>query len=179
MAQAPSYLPRLDTFRAIAALMIVYHHYFAEVMPIQLNTAQGVSFFFVLSGYLITNLLLHETGSAGEILGRFYIRRTFRIFPLYYFVLVIGLAFDVPGFRSSLPWTALYLTNVDMILRNDWIGNASHLWTLAVEEQFYLLWPLALLASGRKVLIFAVIFILASLTYRFLFQPGRSIFLGF
>src|SRR5262249_36057770 len=149
---APSYIPRLDSFRAIAALLIVYHHYFAAIMPVRLNTSQGVAFFFVLSGFLITKLLLHDHGTTGQILGRFYVRRTFRIFPLYYFVLILGIAVDSPGFRGSLPLSALYLTNVEMILRNDWVASASHLWTLAVEEQFYLLWPPIMLLLGRRVL---------------------------
>jgi peptidoglycan/LPS O-acetylase OafA/YrhL len=101
----------------------------------------GVPLFFVISGFLITRLLLiHETGQLGQDLRIFYARRTLRIFPLYYATLLVLLAL------GELPrpwWYFAYLKNVDFFLTNEWSRRA-HLWSLCVEEQFYLLFPLVL-----------------------------------
>lgn len=161
------HIPRLDTFRAIAALAVVWTHFFAAMLPDWLERiafgATGVTFFFVLSGYLITQVLLADDhGGWRARLRRFYIRRTFRIFPLYYFVLLAGLALGIQGFSQSMPWSALYLMNFCPVLCGDVRVTvyASHLWTLAVEEQFYLVWPLLVVFLPRRWLIAATIFII-------------------
>jgi peptidoglycan/LPS O-acetylase OafA/YrhL len=103
---ASEYIPRLDIFRALAAFGVVHTHYFASLLPqsFQVDASLGVAFFFVLSGYLITGILIEEPpGVPSAALRRFYIRRSFRIFPLYCFVLLIGIATNITAFRASLP----------------------------------------------------------------------------
>lgn len=111
----------------------------------------GVRVFFVISGYLITHLLINESRSAGTIsLRQFYLRRTFRIFPAFYVYLgclgiltAIGLIV-VPAKDFALG--ATYLIN--FVHKKDW--EVGHLWSLAVEEQFYLIWPATILFLGWR-----------------------------
>jgi peptidoglycan/LPS O-acetylase OafA/YrhL len=106
----------------------------------------GVTLFFVLSGYLITGLLARERARSGRVdLGAFYLRRTLRILPAFYvFLAVIALlawadVVDVDG--SQLLSSGLFAWNYSPAAEGWWLG---HTWSLAIEEQFYLLWPLAL-----------------------------------
>jgi len=107
----------------------------------------GVTIFFVLSGYLITRILLEARQrinngliTNGKAIFYFYIRRALRIFPLYYLVLFIVVTIGVYNFGQSWPWHAFYTSNIYFFKypRN---SNGLHLWTLSVEEQFYLVWP--------------------------------------
>jgi peptidoglycan/LPS O-acetylase OafA/YrhL len=115
----------------------------------------GVRVFFVISGYLITTLLLGEVDRYGDIsLGRFYLRRTFRIFPAYYAYLIAIMVCAAAGWVALAPgdaWHAFtYTTNYHPDIhgnRSWWMG---HTWSLAVEEQFYLLWPAVLVIFGVK-----------------------------
>ena len=137
----------LDGIRALSILAVVWHHAHGgfDSIAISLRGFLGVDMFFVLSGYLIVTLLLRENDRSGEInLSKFYARRTLRIFPLYYAVIFATLALvvlkpesSVAGpFREELPYLVSYTSN--------WVHSASILaiaWSLATEEQFYLLWP--------------------------------------
>lgn len=127
----------------------------------------GVRLFFVLSGFLITGILLDgrdaiERGASfGHELRTFYIRRSLRIFPVYYLVLAITALLGFPFIVDWFGWHALYGTNILLSINGHWMGTGSHLWSLAVEEQFYLLWPALLLAVSRRAvlpLIIGVIF---------------------
>lgn len=153
-----TYLPQLDALRAFAALLVVWHHW---IGPPDLPLGPiGVWIFFVISGFLITRILLCGRGdTAAEnrtALARFYVRRVLRIFPLYYFVLLVGLIFS-PALRANWPWYVTYLQNFKFI----WAADPDslfgvHLWTLAVEEQFYVVWPLIVLFLPRFLLLPAV-----------------------
>jgi peptidoglycan/LPS O-acetylase OafA/YrhL len=138
----------LDGIRAIAILGVLWHHTVPPwpTLPLTARGFLGVDLFFVLSGFLIVTLLLRERERNGEIsLRGFYMRRTLRIFPLYYgllALLALLLLVIVPGsgisadFRANLPFYLTYTSN--------WIHDVSFLaiaWSLATEEQFYLLWP--------------------------------------
>ena len=133
--------------RAIAAFMVVFNH--AGVPYI--SGGLGVLMFFVLSGFLITWLLLRENDEIGSVsLRKFYIRRSLRIFPAFYcyaavlivFVLVRGhTKLIVPQMLAAL----LYYNNYYQALAGDPNTGFSHTWSLAIEEQFYLLWPMAFL----------------------------------
>lgn len=102
----------------------------------------GVRLFFVLSGFLITRILLQARGvPIGEALRAFYIRRGLRIFPVFYLALAIAALIGIGPVRQTLGWHVTYLTNAYLFMRGDWHGSISHLWSLAVEEQFYLIWP--------------------------------------
>ncbi len=113
----------------------------------------GVRVFFVISGFLITSLLLQEQSRYGELsLRRFYLRRTFRIFPAYYVYLIAILGAQAIGWVALHPGDAAhaftYTTNYHPDPpRSWWMG---HTWSLAVEEQFYLLWPAVLVAVGPR-----------------------------
>ena len=143
------HLPALDGLRMIAvALVILYHAGWGEI-PADL----GVCVFFVLSGFLITWLLMKEREKTGSVgLGAFYVRRAFRLLPAYYAYLAVAFAlyFRHPGARTDIIAPALlYYTNYFNATHNHPATPISHTWSLAVEEQFYLLWPLAFLLLSR------------------------------
>ncbi len=150
------YLPGLDGLRAFAVIAVLLYH--AELPWIR-GGFLGVEVFFVISGYLITTLLLAEWHQQGRIdLVGFWLRRARRLLPALYLLLVVTLAFAVvflPGEVARLRDDALaafaYVTNWYLILGEqsyfETVGRPSllqHLWSLAVEEQFYVLWPLLL-----------------------------------
>lgn len=122
----------------------------------------GVDLFFAISGFLITSLLLHERDSLGAIsLRRFWIRRSLRIFPLYYVVLALFIVHAVwfrargavrDDFLLNIPYYATYTSNWFIAGATDHPIVFAFAWSLATEEQFYLVWPLALKASARRSL---------------------------
>jgi len=142
----------LDGLRALSIVAVVWHHTqpaWARESAFGTAGSHGVTLFFAISGFLITTLLLRERVRNGAIdLKAFYIRRTLRIFPLYYTVLLIYTAAvlvlerdTAPGreFIGNLPYFATYTSN---FLDNlDAQAFFSFSWSLAAEEQFYLLWP--------------------------------------
>lgn len=111
----------------------------------------GVHLFYVLSGFLITRILLEirHGSDHGAALRAFYIRRGLRLMPAFYLTLTLAwLAGAVPA--TALAWHATYLSNVLIFSTAEWQGSLSHLWSLAVEEQFYLVWPwIVLFVPGR------------------------------
>jgi len=144
-------MPQLDTLRAFAVGTVFLHHWRTHGFDYPL--VSGVHLFFVLSGFLITGILLdarkqNETAQGpwlGYTLKAFYLRRFLRIAPLYVAALAIATYFDVAELRRTWPWHAAYLSNYYIFFKNDWIGLVGHFWTLSVEEQFYLVWPLLVL----------------------------------
>jgi peptidoglycan/LPS O-acetylase OafA/YrhL len=155
-------MPQLDSLRAFAVMAVLSVH-FVSHPPQWLNAvpwaALGVELFFVLSGFLITGILLdcREQGATGTsrfwMLRQFYARRFLRIFPVYYAVVLIGYLINLSGFTETLGWNLAYLTNFYIAAKGAWIGAASHLWTLSVEEQFYLAWPWIVLFVREKYLL--------------------------
>jgi len=141
------YFPELDGVRAIAALMVMAFHYSQDWYwkSFMIFGQTGVDLFFVLSGFLITLILLQaKPGDWGEM-RRFYIRRTLRIFPLYYGYLALVLLLG--GAMSGWYW--FYAQNIAMSLQIP-LSGPYHFWSLAVEEQFYLVWPLLILFAPRR-----------------------------
>jgi peptidoglycan/LPS O-acetylase OafA/YrhL len=143
------YFPALDGLRAVSILLVVLFHVGSATF-VWANGRLGVSVFFVLSGYLITTLLLRERDRDGRVsLSRFYLRRAFRILPLYYLVLVIyvavyivlGIGDGAHALARSLPWFLTYMNDFRAgILHGSTPYQQS--WSLGVEEKFYLFWPL-------------------------------------
>jgi peptidoglycan/LPS O-acetylase OafA/YrhL len=137
--------PQLDGLRFVAFLAVFYFHarpgkYFWG--------PEGVRIFFTISGFLITRILIQsESGNLRADLGRFYVRRTLRIFPLYYAV-VAGLW--ASGLLPGVWWYLTYLYNIRAFLDRAWGGPVGHFWSLCVEEQFYVLYPLALLLTPPR-----------------------------
>jgi peptidoglycan/LPS O-acetylase OafA/YrhL len=116
----------------------------------------GVDVFFVLSGFLITGILLDARGETDQLADgyfrNFYARRTLRIFPAYYLFLVVVLCVGRPPMPHGTWWYWAYLTNV-LIARHGWpdgTWETGHLWSLAVEEQFYLVWPAIIAWTPRR-----------------------------
>jgi peptidoglycan/LPS O-acetylase OafA/YrhL len=138
------YNPALDGIRALAVLAVVGHHAFVPGFE---NGRAGVDVFFVLSGYLITTLLAQEHATGGIRLGAFYLRRARRLYPallgmLALFLSLSGLLWGYTAWRDALI-AGLYLSDY---IRPE---HLSHTWSLAVEEQFYLLWPLVVMGLMR------------------------------
>ncbi|MEL6109669.1 MAG: acyltransferase [Planctomycetota bacterium] len=147
-ASARRYMPQLDGLRAIAVAMVAYFHWVPKEYHFGLSLGYaGVQLFFVLSGFLITQILLgcRDQSRKTEALGAFYARRFLRIFPLFYLVLAIAYVIDLPPIRESIHWHVTYLSNICYFRTDSFHGSISHFWTLAVEEQFYVLWPAVVL----------------------------------
>lgn len=149
----------LDGLRAISiALVLIGHLAGTRGFPLRADVGNalalghvGVHIFFVISGFLITGLLLKELDKTGRIhLGRFYFRRTLRIFPPYYTLILVLVMAQAAGVLRLAPGDVAhaitYTSNYDSG-RSWWVG---HTWSLGVEEQFYLLWPAVLVALGAK-----------------------------
>ncbi len=134
------HIPALDGLRGVACLLVVAGHLgFVTTLPVA--HLDGVEVFFVLSGFLITRILLHNA-DRGIPLRHFLIRRAFRIFPIYY--LVVGVAAIV---GTGAIWTAAtYVYNFTPERTLHW--SLGHTWSLCVEEHFYLVWPFAVMMLG-------------------------------
>jgi len=137
----------LDGVRAIAVLSVVIHH----AGWLRLNGSQGVLVFFTLSGFLITHLLLGEKEIS---LKRFYGRRALRLFPAFYAYWLVMVVYLILTHRE-VPWGSaisafFYVGNYHNATHGHPATFVSHCWSLAVEEQFYLLWPFALIMIGRE-----------------------------
>jgi len=173
-------MPQLDTLRFFAVLGVLISHFWTpQELPwlfadIDLGWL-GVRLFFVLSGFLITGILLDarsltETSSlsVSYLIRQFYVRRFLRIFPIYYLVIAITLIFDVTLGRELWVWLVSYASNIYITVHNTWMGVFSHFWSLAVEEQFYLLWPCLILFLPKKWIPAAItVVILLAPAYRF------------
>ena len=158
----------LDTLRAFAVIFVLIAHWgpaYDNDQPIGVflmrllvpDGATGVFIFFTLSGFLITSILLAARFDSRETnrfvtIKNFIMRRTLRIFPIYYiFLLALILVFNPPDMKQYLPWFLTYTSNILIYKTNSW-NSASHTWTLAVEEQFYLFWPWFILFINEKYL---------------------------
>jgi peptidoglycan/LPS O-acetylase OafA/YrhL len=160
-------MPELDGLRAIAVAAVIVAHYTPSYYALKTILpwgALGVSLFFSLSGFLITGILLRaraavERGDATRsgVLKSFYARRVLRIFPVFYLALLIGVVADLPGFRGLWPWHATFTTNVLGLWPEIDRGSATHFWTLAVEEQFYLALPWLIMFLPRRALLPALV----------------------
>jgi len=169
----PAYLPEVDGLRGIAILLVLWYHapflfrqlpeFSAEQTPwsmlgligrMSLGGWLGVDLFFVISGFLITSILIRVREGVGSVFV-FWGRRALRIFPvaaLYLFVLLALVKFNdplnlLPRF-DAWPWYAFYLGNIHIALFGWQPLAVMILWSLALEEQFYLLWPLIVRVSN-------------------------------
>ena len=140
-------IPALDGVRMIAVFLVILYHFGFSAVP----GGHGVMIFFVLSGFLITWLLLDEQAISGTVsLRQFYWRRTLRIFPAFYafwFLLMAVVVFRDGGRPSAHAWSAFfYVSNYYSALNDHPVNGLSHTWSLGVEEQYYLFWPLLVIA---------------------------------
>ena len=165
--QVPAHIPALDGIRGAAAAAVFIYHYGGGARssnPAFRLSGQavhlgwvGVSLFFVLSGFLISGILLDSFERPGWW-KTFYIRRTLRIFPLYYTALLGGMLVHL---LLRVPWSSIapvwpfffYLQDIPGLVRFELLSPLfvlGHFWSLAVEEQFYLFWPFLLLLASRR-----------------------------
>lgn len=178
------YMPQLDGLRAIAILGVLPVHFLSHSdiwLHAYIDTGDlGVKLFFVLSGFLIGSTLLTARGkieagknSIKSTLVNFYIRRSLRLFPLYYLYLLLSF-FLIPGVREYIFWFLTYTQNIlfsnHMEVFSSFLG---HLWTLAIEEQFYLIAPIIILiAPSRYLLNILISLVWGALIFRLLNNEG-------
>lgn len=149
---ANKYIIQLDGLRALAISAVIFGHYTAFLSYLQkfdhFLGAFGVTLFFVLSGFLIIQILIDnkESEQANSfILRQFYIRRFLRIFPLYYLAILLGWIWDVPNSREHVVALLTYVANWLPGPPQADLKHYSHLWSLGVEEQFYIFFPVMFL----------------------------------
>ena len=158
--RAAGFFPALDGLRAVAALMVVFHHARTHWLWGWLEGWNGVTLFFVLSGFLITTLALREEETLGALRWRaFVVRRVFRIVPIYVVSLAlyvlamvaVGVGASHRGsFVHAMPWYVSPFPEVPFFTHTHIVFSLA--WSLGIEEKFYLLWPLAGLraAAGAR-----------------------------
>jgi len=169
-----TYLPCLDGLRALAILGVLIEH-FGLPMPALLRCGPlSVRFFFVLTGYFITLSLwrvqaeMVETKTGSYLpLGRYYLARLLRIGPPFYLALIVGALLGIAEVRTNFFWLATFQANNYIAYLGYWPDSISHFWSLAVQEQFYLLWPAVVLALPKRWFVPAMAaFILFGLVFR-------------
>lgn len=181
-----AYMPQLDGLRALAIGFVVYSHFWPSgLVHDALRWGYiGVRLFFVISGFLITGILLDARERMKEnknVLKSFYVRRALRIFPIYYlsiFLLIFGYGgFNQWEMSSYLTYTTnwYYCTYKTGTVHLSGMDIGSHLWSLAIEEQFYLVWPWLILFAPRRWILPIILtsialapisrFVLALMTY--------------
>lgn len=181
------YYPEIDGLRALAVLMVIYFHSSLMVGP-ERTTADaatgwdaarlyyeftmigwcGVDLFFVISGFLITGILM-DTAHQKNCFKNFYIRRTLRIFPLYYGVLIVCFFLFVLVYGSSFTLRYglyfLYLQNWFSVFGYEYILYFDHFWSLAIEEQFYIFWPVLFVWAYRRGAVEPVLVFLLAVSF--------------
>ena len=172
-SEGGGHIAALDGIRGLAIILVMFVHFVGDATPgtagerLVVKLANygiwGVDLFFVLSGFLITGIL-YDSREAPRYFHDFYVRRTLRIFPLYYATLAI-LFIVLPALPIAYPkglvesahhqaWVWTYGTNFYVAMHHDWaLPYVSHFWSLAVEEHFYLIWPLVVLSFSRPALL--------------------------
>jgi peptidoglycan/LPS O-acetylase OafA/YrhL len=187
-------LPVLDGVRALAVLMVICFHFwqlFSDGSSTSLAQKlaawgqTGVDLFFVLSGFLITGILLDSKGSR-DFLRTFYVRRVLRIFPLYYAILfALYLLCPLLHLKRWTPWEQsmwfwVYLQNIPQTFAQALISGPIHFWSLAVEEHYYLFWPLlVMLLTRRRLLQVTGLAIAVSLLARVVFVGYETFYFTF
>jgi peptidoglycan/LPS O-acetylase OafA/YrhL len=171
MNKQTKYMSQLDGLRFIAVSLVMFGHYtenypgFAEVD--RFLASSGVNLFFVLSGFLITRILItNNQESTGRVLRQFYVRRFLRIFPLYYAVLFGCYILNVFPAREQFPWFVTYASNYLTAHNHGSSGPLTHLWSLGVEEQFYIFFPflVLLIPSRHHIKLFFSLLVLSVLS---------------
>lgn len=179
---------QLDSLRFFSVLAVMIGHWISwdtsNFIFKELHWGNGVIFFFVLSGFLITEILLKQKeliesrkSTYGKTLRNFYARRTLRIFPLYYILIFFLYYVNYKQTRELFPHLVTYTTNILEANSNKYIDEFNHFWSLAVEEQFYIFWPLLILFIPNKhilkFIISAIIVSVLSRTGYKLLMPDR------
>jgi peptidoglycan/LPS O-acetylase OafA/YrhL len=169
------YNPQFDGLRFIAVFFVVCYHWLPSfhhsVAAEFLGGGKWINFFFVLSSYLITRILISARAkgeqldiSRPKVIGVFLLRRTVRIFPPYYLYLLALLL--IPNITTEVKehsgWYFSYLSNYRLFETQEYNRVTAHLWTLAVEEQFYIFWPFVILFVPQRHLLKTFLFIIGA-----------------
>jgi peptidoglycan/LPS O-acetylase OafA/YrhL len=168
--ELPRYLPELDVLRGFAILAVMFHHIGKNFPALHLVKIggygwAGVDLFFVISGFLITGILLEAKGKS-HYFRNFYARRVLRIWPLYYALLIFAfvlLPLMMPSLRARIfadayPWQSYFFFVQNLFSAKEIaFGPVGVTWSLAIEEQYYLLWPILVLLLSRRALSFAAL----------------------
>jgi len=145
-------VPQLNGLRAICVLVVIFHHWTGAYFHFRFPFEAGAFFFFVLSGFLITRILLYSKEQSNNLpftYRNFIVRRSLRVFPGFLCLLIICLLRDVADVRQNLLWYLSGLVNINFAYEG-WQGGADQFWTLAIEQQFYILWGIALLLTWNN-----------------------------
>jgi len=176
--QRKTHFNQLDGLRCIAVVAVLISHWvkYWAVVVIPLGS-MGVNLFFVLSGFLITRILLlskdEENVSTFKSIKKFYIRRTLRIFPIYFLTIFLIILLNIKGVRENMFWLLTYTQNIKFAMPGVWESGQMryfvHLWSLSVEEQFYVFFPLLIfLIPKPKIKLFFYIVISTGVLSRLL-----------
>ena len=164
------YLKGLNGIRAIAAMAVIHAHTSMRLPDFGISELAhsdlagfGVTVFFSLSGFLITFLLINEINETSSInIHKFYVRRVLRIWPLYFFYLLINIfavyIFTNIFYPDRIGYYLTFLPNIPYVFGGQY-PNVGHYWSLGVEEQFYLFWPVFILYARRNMLMSLLMFI--------------------
>ncbi|MEO6611858.1 MAG: acyltransferase [Chitinophagaceae bacterium] len=152
------YFPELDGIRCVSIFMVFFAHWVIYTQLQHFNLmigASAVNFFFTLSGFLISRILLvmkvtyHQNG--WKLFSSFYVRRMLRIFPLYYMVVLAGFLFNLPDVRELIVKLVTFTFNIPNANLELWTSNVyGHFWSLSAEEQFYFFYPILIILSPIK-----------------------------
>lgn len=176
------FLPQIDGLRFVAVFGVMLQHWTSQNFQSSyvlghIPFGAGVNLFFVISGFLISYILLKKKQEITENsttflkeIGNFYVKRTLRIFPIYYLLIILLIIFSYDQIKAYLIYLITYSVNWYIVYNKIFIGNKSHLWSLAVEEQFYLIWPfIILLIPKRFILTSIIVAVLVSLVSKVYF----------
>jgi peptidoglycan/LPS O-acetylase OafA/YrhL len=151
------YQPYLDGLRGVAILGVLADHFHVPLPPIIHVGPVGVRFFFILTGYFITLSLwkvkaaaLENPSERGLEIVRYYFGRLLRIGPPFYLALLVGALLGIQEIHDNLFWLATFQTNNYIVHLGYWPTAISHFWSLAVQEQFYILWPVVVLTLPKR-----------------------------
>ena len=180
-----SFVPQLDSFRFFSVLLVIPFHWLPKHGIFHFASV-GVGFFFVLSGYLISGNLFYLKQAIDDAemttpraLLQFYYRRSLRIFPLYFLVIFAMFALVPASFDGNFSWYVFYAQNILFFKIHHFDGMFSHFWSLAVEEQFYLVWPMLIFfVPWRRLNTFFIGTISASILFKIIFPliyPNRLV----
>ncbi|MGZ3862608.1 MAG: acyltransferase family protein [Bacteroidia bacterium] len=156
-----SYIVQLDGLRFFAIFSVMFGHWTQWQINRPLVNGfpfgNGVTLFFVLSGFLITDILLKNRDKGlqlnvpkDNLIKAFYMRRVLRIFPLYFGTIIFLYLISYKNTREIFPWLATFSSNIYQAINSVYVGDFNHFWSLAVEEQFYLFWPWLIILLPSK-----------------------------
>jgi peptidoglycan/LPS O-acetylase OafA/YrhL len=165
------YIPQLDGIRFFAIVSVIIGHWvvwdttdpFIKGFP----WGRGVILFFVLSGYLISTILFNLKDKIGsneitvqKSILNFYARRILRIFPIYFLTLIFLKSIQFQNINEAYVWLLSFTSNIYQAVKGQELGKFVHYWSLAVEEQFYLVWPFIIFFVSRKYLLRTILLVM-------------------